>query len=73
MSPTIHWPPRGYDTVTTAAAKLGLSRQRVHALLRSRGIATEPTDHGVLIRTRDLAALRERKPGRPKAKTRGRR
>jgi hypothetical protein len=69
LDPALRWPPPGYHTVAQAAAILGLSRQRVHVLIRTRRVPVERTPLGVVLTTAAVEALRAREArpaGRPK-------
>jgi hypothetical protein len=68
LDPALRWPPPGYHTVAQAAAILGLSRQRVHVLIRTRRVPVERTPQGFVLTTAAVERLRIRrhKPaGRP--------
>jgi excisionase family DNA binding protein len=54
-------------TIREAAAELGLSRQRVHVLIREHRIPVVRTPRRLLLPAGSLAALRAlpRRPGRP--------
>jgi excisionase family DNA binding protein len=56
------------DALTTngAADELGVSRARVLALIRTGRLKAEKMGRDWMIRRRDLAAVRDRKPGRPR-------
>jgi len=53
-------------TTTEAAARLGLSTDRVRVLIRSGRLPAQLVGRDYLIKTADLQAVAERKPGRPK-------
>jgi excisionase family DNA binding protein len=55
-------------TVTEVAGKLGVTRSRVLALIRDGRIPVERIGSQYVIKPADLAAVRVRKPGRPKKK-----
>ncbi len=56
-------------TTAQAAAELGISRRRVQALVKSRKLGWR-IGQEIVLRPEDMAALRERQPGRPCAKRR---
>ena len=60
-------PPVSLITVQQAAATLGLSRSRVQALISSGRLPAEKVGMQYLIKPADLAKVRDRKPGRPRA------
>ena len=47
------------------AAELGITPQRVRALAQSRGVGTKVGGYMWTFTSRDIEAMRERKPGRP--------
>ena len=53
-------------TVTQAAAALGLSARRVRALIAAGRLPAVKPGHDWLIQAKDLAAIQNRKPGRPR-------
>ena len=53
-------------TTADAARKLGISRVRVHQLITSGRLRAEKFGSAYAIVPADLAAVRVRKPGRPK-------
>jgi excisionase family DNA binding protein len=53
-------------SVTEAAGRLGISRQRVLRLIRDKRIRARRAANIYLIREVDLALVADRKPGRPK-------
>ena len=55
-------------TVNQAAIELGVTPGRVRTLIASGRLKAEKVGPIYLIKPRDLAAVRERKPGRPKRK-----
>ena len=55
-------------TATQAAAKLGVTRARVHQLIRAGRLSARQVGNFWIINPADLAAVRVRKPGRPKGK-----
>jgi excisionase family DNA binding protein len=59
---------RGPVTVTQAAAELGVSRARVHALIKVGRLAAAKLGNQYVIGLKDLAKVRDRKPGRPPKK-----
>lgn len=52
-------------TVDQAAIELGVTGRRVRALIAAGRLAATKFGAGWLIQRRDLAAVRERRPGRP--------
>jgi hypothetical protein len=69
LDPALRWPPAGYHTVAQAAAILGLSRQRVHVLIRTRRVPVQRTPLGLVLTTAAVESLRAREArpaGRPK-------
>jgi excisionase family DNA binding protein len=52
-------------TTSEAAERLGVTRWRVNALIKSGRLKAEKKGQIYLISERDLAAVMERKPGRP--------
>jgi excisionase family DNA binding protein len=56
-------------TTTQAAERLGVSRRRVLAMIRSGRLRAERIGRDWLIAEADLALVQERKPGRPPAMT----
>lgn len=62
-------PPASIGRLTTneVAAKLGVSRRRVLALVAAGRLPAERVGNQFLILPADLAAVKERKPGRPSA------
>lgn len=52
-------------TTKQAAAELGISDSRVRQLILAERLKAERVGSQLLIRPRDLDAVRERKPGRP--------
>ena len=54
-------------TVTEAATSLGVGRSRVHALIKEGRLVAKMVGMQYLIQPKDLAKVRNRKPGRPKA------
>lgn len=63
------WPPKGYVTIRTACDTLGLSRQRLHVLIRALDAPDRvETDGGLLLHTRVVDRLRRRNTtaGRPR-------
>jgi excisionase family DNA binding protein len=61
-------PPQSLGRLTTieAAARLGVSRRRVLQLIGDGRLRTERVADMHLIDPADLAAVKERKPGRPR-------
>jgi excisionase family DNA binding protein len=61
-------PPASIGLLTTneTAAKLGVSRRRVLALVASGRLPAVRVGNQFLIQPADLAKVRDRKPGRPK-------
>ena len=53
-------------TTSEAADRLGISRGRVHALMREKRLKATRKGWIWLIDSKDLRAVRNRKPGRPK-------
>jgi excisionase family DNA binding protein len=53
-------------SVTEAAAELGVTRARVHALIRDGRLPASKIGSQYVIQPKDLAKVRERKPGRPR-------
>jgi excisionase family DNA binding protein len=58
-------------TTAEAAAKLGISRSRVLAMIRDRRLKAEKVGRDWIIQEADLSAspVANRKPGRPRKKT----
>lgn len=54
-------------TTAQAAEKLGISSRRVLALIQAERLPAEPFGHTYMIREKDLALVRNRKPGRPQS------
>jgi excisionase family DNA binding protein len=52
-------------TLAQAADRLGVSRQRLHALIQAGRLPAERLGHAWIIRAADLAAFTPRPPGRP--------
>jgi len=55
-------------TTDKAALRLKISRRRVQALIKAGRLRAEKVGRDYLIKPADLAAVRVRKPGRPKGK-----
>lgn len=55
-------------TVSNAAIELGVTRARVHALIRDGRLPAEKLGTQYVIKPKDLDKVRDRKPGRPRAK-----
>jgi excisionase family DNA binding protein len=53
-----------------AAQKLGVSQDRVRALIKAGRLPAEKLGRDYFIKPKDLALVRHRKPGRPKGKAR---
>lgn len=53
-------------TTQQVAAELGVTKARVHALIRAGRLRAEKIGIQYLIAPADLAAVRDRKPGRPR-------
>ena len=53
-------------TLAQAARRLGVSRQRLHALIQAGRLPAERLGHAWVIRAADLAVHAPRRPGRPK-------
>lgn len=68
--------PEGWITVSEAAVILGIGEQRVRDLINAGRLKAEKVGEGRrgywLIRPEDLKEVANRKPGRPRTKTRGR-
>jgi excisionase family DNA binding protein len=58
----------GFLTVPQAAAKLGVHRTRVNALIRAGRLPAQKMGRDYLIKPADLAKVKDRKPGRPRTK-----
>jgi excisionase family DNA binding protein len=56
---------KSVDTTTTAAAKLGVTPGRVRAMIAAGRLQATRAGRDWLIEPKALAAVRERKPGRP--------
>lgn len=54
-----------FHTTTEAAAELGVTRERIYALIRSRRVGTKAGRDWLLTRA-EIETLRDRRPGRPK-------
>lgn len=52
-------------TTAQAAASLGVSVRRVQAMVKAGRLRAARVGRDLLIKPRDLEAVRERKPGRP--------
>ena len=55
-------------TTSQAAAKLGVSISRVQQLIKAKRLPAEKVGRDFIIQPKDLAKVRNRKPGRPKKK-----
>ncbi len=55
-------------TTSEAAEKLGISIDRVQALIRAKRLPAQKFGRVYMINERDLAKVKDRKPGRPKKK-----
>jgi excisionase family DNA binding protein len=53
-------------TTAQAAQKLGISSRRVLALIQAERLPAEPFGPTYMIREKDLALVKNRKPGRPR-------
>jgi excisionase family DNA binding protein len=53
-------------TLAQAAARLGISRQRLHGLIRAGRLPAERLGNAWVLKEADLAAYTPRQPGRPK-------
>jgi excisionase family DNA binding protein len=52
-------------TTTQAAERLGISRVRVAAMIRTKRLKAQKIGRDWVIDEKDLAAVKDRKPGRP--------
>lgn len=65
MTPT--WPPKGYHTIATAAAALGVTPSRLYQILETAGLTLVQVGRAQLLTVAQVAVLRRRpraKPGR---------
>ena len=62
--PHCHLPLRGYLTIVRAAAKLGITRQRLYMIIVSRRLKI---DYPGVISEKQITALQGRRAGRPKS------
>ena len=60
--------PKDLLTTVDAAAIIGVSRRRVLALITEGRLPAEKVGFQYLIKRKDLAKVKDRKPGRPRTK-----
>ncbi len=57
-------------TTRDAAERLGISVQRIHALIKGQRLPAQKMGRDYLIAAADLKLVKDRKPGRPRTRTR---